>query len=536
MALAILAIAPIGLLIAGTALRNAAAVAGGALAALVALWAAVSLGYTPAPPFAAMTLLKASVGAAVLVFASTALPTVKRNIGLSALSAGVALIILGIGVLNIVFAGRMAALVDVGILASLGGALTLSAYALSKQDASGAVVAPAVIVGALGLAATGGGGAFAHAGALASIGALAAGSIGMLARDAISGSTLAQRTLSADQHLATLAAETAQISPRDRSRIVQEAEEAEGQLAQALDYVGIAVWDWSAKRCIQTASFTQLMGAEGDGQFTPDAMRNFVKHEDRDDFDRQVFGVGGQDGSFDWSGELVNGVKVRMRGARAVGVSGELERVVLFLEANPSVDHSTVMTTTSVAATDSGSKSAIEVTQSAAPKATGETPEPGKVDPLLSAAAASLTGAVAQGDYAQRTPDATALNPGQIDTIEASADSASKGGRALFSRAISSAAATSPARTNPFLKRRSKGLQQENEVVLSSLSTGGETVDGSAKSTSEAALSPAIDKPRASAEALAQDLKRGPAEAAPDDSATTRTMRMRRRGRASFLI
>jgi EAL domain-containing protein (putative c-di-GMP-specific phosphodiesterase class I) len=74
------------------------------------------------------------------------------------------------------------------------------------------------------------------------------------------------------------------------------------------------------------------MGADCDGLFTPDAIREFIHPEERARFEHRIFGPSEGDGGFDEAIRLVNGKTVRMRGARAVAKDGELERIVVFLE------------------------------------------------------------------------------------------------------------------------------------------------------------------------------------------------------------
>ncbi len=110
---------------------------------------------------------------------------------------------------------------------------------------------------------------------------------------------------------------------------------SENQLAQVLDYAGVAVWDWSDTNSHQTGSFAALFDADEVVRVTPRRLRDFIHPSERARFEHVVFGRHEGDGAFDVTVKLRNENFVRLRGARAVDDRGELERLVVFAEPAP---------------------------------------------------------------------------------------------------------------------------------------------------------------------------------------------------------
>ncbi|MEO1014822.1 MAG: hypothetical protein AAFX08_06480 [Pseudomonadota bacterium] len=445
-------LAPLTLFIIGAAARNATASIGGALAALVACRLAIGLGLVPAPAGTLVTLINAGAGATLLVFVSAVLTSARESAALGAVLFAGALSLLGIGVINLFVGGQAAGLVTIGCGASFAFAIGLAAHALARADVGGAFLAPGVVVGALGGLAAFAGGGLALAGATASVLAVVAASVAGCLRDAaVSRLALAgdlDRRGGADVAAFGAAPLAKDASRQKSSAKAGQSEEAgeDAELAQALDYVGLAVWDWSVARCRQTQSFGDLMGADGSGAFTPDAMRAFIGPDAIADFDRQVLGRGLGDGAFDWTGDLVNGKRVRMRGARAVDPKGALERIVLFLEAAPGV----------AAAEGAAAADASGVVDEAAKSATGRAAAgkpanaPSEKDPaeksetnasLLSTAAASLAGVAASAS--QSSADEKASEQGRDGDPAERPKSNAKDGKDLKTQGSSANAALS---------------------------------------------------------------------------------------------
>jgi len=115
-------------------------------------------------------------------------------------------------------------------------------------------------------------------------------------------------------------------STRERNEIV-----LDSQIARVLDYSGVGIWDWSHNAIDQTDSLPQLLGADSNAPFTPEALRNFIHPEDVARFDSELLTP--VDGPFDFSIRLFDGRLIRLRGARAANEeNGEIERLVTFVE------------------------------------------------------------------------------------------------------------------------------------------------------------------------------------------------------------
>ena len=294
--------------------------------AMQAIW----LGVLPAPSPTFMMLLQGVFAASALIFISATIGVAGRNQLLGGILFAGALSMVGIGVINAVLAGEAAGLLRFGVAAVAATVIGLSLYAGSRGDIAARFILPGAVlaVAAPLLAGVGGAGflalapqaAFAIGILIASLVAVAdfksAGASPRYSADAVAQFSGDDRVF---EHRASYARETA-------LRV------SENQLAQVLDYSGIAVWDWSRGGAHQTESFAGLMGADSDGAFTPEAFREFIHADDRARFDSNVFGAEEGDGGYDETLKLHNGKRVRMRGARAVDASGALERIVVFLD------------------------------------------------------------------------------------------------------------------------------------------------------------------------------------------------------------
>ncbi len=298
-----------------------------AAGALQATW----LGIGPAPSATMSLLLQGLFAASALIFLSATIGMASRNQLLGGLLFAGALSMIGVGVINAVLGGEAAGLQRMGMIAVAGIALALSAFAGSRGDLGARLILPGAafaaaapllfqISGAAGPLSLAPQAVFAIGVLLASIVALTdvggAAPSGLATAAGFGGDT--RGSFSHIHRHEPSRAETLRVS--------------ENQLAQVLDYSGIAVWDWNRFGSHQTTSFAALMGADSDGAFTPEAFHAFVHADDAARFEEKVYGASEGDGGFDEMLKLQSGRRVRARGARAVDTSGSLERIVVFLE------------------------------------------------------------------------------------------------------------------------------------------------------------------------------------------------------------
>ena len=293
--------------------------------AIQAAW----LGVAPAPSANIMLLLQGVFAASALIFISATIGIAGRNQLVGGLLFAGALSMVGIGIINAVLAGEAAGILRLGVAATAATVIGLSLFAGARGDMAARFILPgAVLIAATPLLAGIGGGITALAPqAIFAVGMLLASLVAVAdfksAAAAPQFSTGAMAQFGGGDHQAD---HRASYSQEKALRV------SENQLAQVLDYSGIAVWDWSRDGAHQTESFAALMGADNDGSFTPEAFREFIHADDRARFDAKVFGAKEGDGGYDEVVKLHNGKNVRMRGARAVDASGALERIVVFLD------------------------------------------------------------------------------------------------------------------------------------------------------------------------------------------------------------
>lgn len=315
-------------------LRNsAAALSGFVMVASAGILLVFWLGLAGEPGPALSPLLQGIFAAAALIFLTATVPLAARNRLLGgALFVG-ALSIVGIAVLNVVLVGEATHLQRMGLYGAGLATLVIAGIDAFRGDGGARLILPGAVLTAaapliFGMGAGGG--------------PLAIAPQAIFAAGVLTASLVALLNPSSARAVSGIAADIA--SPRydggDRQHgrrtndhsARQAATVAENQLAQVLDYAGIAVWDWSRTANHQTPSFGEVMGADCDGLFTPDAIRDFIHPEERARFEQRIFGPSEGDGGFDEVIRLVGGKTVRMRGARAVAKDGELERIVVFLE------------------------------------------------------------------------------------------------------------------------------------------------------------------------------------------------------------
>ena len=291
-------------------------------------------------------LMEAIFAASAIIFLSSTLDLSRRNTLLSGIMFAAALSALGIGLANFVMDGAFAGAVRAIAIGGLGLSAVATLVGALRGDSGARLVLPGVVIAAsvpVVITLFGGSMSFGGLGQIGFLlGAMAVGMVGSLDNalrqrlvnahgegDAFAGrgsSSSSSSYQSPSAAMAGIAASARAAGARDAGA----GETLQNQLANVLDYAGIAAWDWQSGSGQQTPSFNEMMGADGDGVFTPDALREFVAEVSREVFERKVYGGG--DGGFDELIELVGDRTVRMRGARAVGPDGALERIMVFLD------------------------------------------------------------------------------------------------------------------------------------------------------------------------------------------------------------
>lgn len=312
--------------------RSATAVCGlvmlAAGAALLALWLGMAPGV--APTF--VNLIGAIFAASALIFVSSAIGLAKRSQLIGGVLFAGALCLAGIGVINATLGGEAAGLMRIGIGLAAATAIGLSLLAGARGDGAARLILPGAALAAaapLLIGASSGTGAMALAPhAVFAIGILIAS---LVAMNEFSAAPQTSTAFSPDM-AAHFSSRDETPSARGRYERENSLRVSENQLAQVLDYAGVAVLDWNRDGAHQSLSFGAVMGADCNGQFTPETLREFVHKESHDRFDQNVIGAAMGDGGFDETLKLHNGKKVRMRGARAVDSAGALERIVVFVE------------------------------------------------------------------------------------------------------------------------------------------------------------------------------------------------------------
>jgi EAL domain-containing protein (putative c-di-GMP-specific phosphodiesterase class I) len=303
-----------------------------AACALQAVW----LGVGPAPSQAILYLLQGLFAASGILFISSTIGLIARSQLLGGILFAGALSLVGVGVLNAAFGGEAAGLQRGAMIAAAAVTIGLAAFAGARGDIGARLIMPGAALAAaapLMLGVAGGSGALSLAPQFVfAVGVLVAS---LVALGEFGGG---RNMVMTDAGVASYFGDGARAERDQGSAHHRHAMRvAETKLAQVLDYAGIAVWDWSRADSNQTATFGAVMGADGDGAFTPEAFSEFIHADDRARFDDKVFGVAEGDGGFDETIKLHSGKKVRMRGARAVDYAGRLERIVVFLEDSTSV-------------------------------------------------------------------------------------------------------------------------------------------------------------------------------------------------------
>ncbi len=281
------------------------------------------------PSHDVVVLLQGAFGATAIVFLSAVIRMARNNALLGGLMFAAALTLVGLGVINLVARGDASGLMRYALI-GVGLSAVVLAILQSPRDHSARLILPGA---ALALVAPvlvyffGASQAFTLAShSLFTIGILTA-SLVVLNDGAVARSQdLGLHACGAD------AFPSAAHDPHDSPDHDEKLRVSENQLAQVLDYTGVAVWDWCPHGAHQTDGLSQLMGADSGALFTPEAMRAFIHKDDLEKFERRVLTTDEGDGAFDVVVKLHDGRHIRLRGARAVDAGKSIERIVAFAE------------------------------------------------------------------------------------------------------------------------------------------------------------------------------------------------------------
>ncbi|GAB4527196.1 MAG: hypothetical protein Kow00133_16090 [Amphiplicatus sp.] len=327
--------------------RSAAAACALAMVIFAAALEFAWLGLLPASSPSAMVLLQGFFGAAAIIFLSTTVRAARDNALLGGLMFAGALVLVGLGIINLVGRGDASGLMRIG-LAGVGVFSVALALSQALRDPGARLVLPGAIValGAAALAAFGPGAntlaphaLFAFGVLAASIVALTDGAAGARARNAVAEAGL--RAFEAadgeddwrQEADATSGESQTRGQPREEDLMLSQT-----RLAQVLDYAGVAVWDWMPGRTHHSPEFAAILGAKGGEALDvgdPEAIAGFLHPDDAALYRSAVIDSKKGDGAFDVTLRLKNGRRARFRGARAVEPTGEIERLVAFIEEIP---------------------------------------------------------------------------------------------------------------------------------------------------------------------------------------------------------
>jgi EAL domain-containing protein (putative c-di-GMP-specific phosphodiesterase class I) len=322
-----------GALIAGAAFmagqavfrRSATAVSGLFMLAAAAALQFGKLGFIPDASAGVLRMLECVFGAAALIFVSVAVKPVRHNALLGGLVFAGALSLIGIGIFNLLGRADMSQLVRMGTIGVGTVAVGIALLNVSR-DSGARLVLPGALI-ALAAPAAGmalGSGFSLIPSAIFVVGVLTAGLVALIDGPA---PRFRELGLHAEEAPRTAAPTLAPSAPaQDPARV------SENQLAQVLDYSGVAVWDWNGEGAHQTESLAALLGAEMRGPISPGTLRSLIHKDDVVRLDARVFDTSKGDGAFDVILRLHDNRSVRMRGARAVTSAGDVERLVAFFE------------------------------------------------------------------------------------------------------------------------------------------------------------------------------------------------------------
>jgi len=280
-----------------------------------------NVGVIASPGPGILALIQGVFAASILVFLTASIRAASENRLFGGAVFAAALSIIAISVINIVVGGDISGLMRT-LLTGVGGfAVVLSLVEAFRGDNGARLILPGVLLagGAVAFSTIAGGLGSALPGGLFAIGILGASLVAFI-----------------DTPPAVIS-ENLPMGGEPLNGSVQKLRVSENELAQVLDYSGLAIWDWSPTHSHQTESFGKAMGASCDAEFSPDDFKAFIQPSDYSLFEHEVFGREQGDGGFDFSVVLHSGEALRMRGARAIDGAGTPERIVMFLEQKNSV-------------------------------------------------------------------------------------------------------------------------------------------------------------------------------------------------------
>ncbi len=332
-----------------SALRGGAA----AVSALVVLLGAgaltaMSLGIIPALAPTLMDIFTSVFAAAVLVFLAATIRTARVNPVLGGVMFVSALGLVGLAIASAAMQGELAALLRFGLMGVAGFGAILALVEAGRGDRAAALILPGVAAAGVALLfpaflveASG----FALAPQATFMAGVIAASLTALAEARTAAPTSIAAAAIADvagpSHPSGAAFEAkldaAKTEAKPEVTATSRADAlrvSENQLAEVLDYAGLAVWDWTPGRSHHTESFAAIIGANAGEIISPQALTAMVSRRDRARYESGV--LGGGDGPFDQTLHLQNGVDVRLRGARAVDRDGRIERLIAFVETTKS--------------------------------------------------------------------------------------------------------------------------------------------------------------------------------------------------------
>ncbi|MEO1251437.1 MAG: EAL domain-containing protein [Pseudomonadota bacterium] len=292
------------------------------------------LGLTPGLPDVGTTFVLGLFAAAAAAFLSSSINASKFNPIIGGAIFTFALILAGLGVINFVDRVDVKPLLQWGAISVGVMAVILSAMQAFRGDQGARLILPgaalatiAPFVGPLSVVEIGAAGLLPHG--LFALGVLAAS---LVALTDLGGAAGRAPVFGADLNSAPAFSPGADKThgragaQRQRAEIV-----IDSALGRVLDYAGVAIWDWSPDEIDQTESLPELLGADSNAGFTPEAMRNFIHRDDQKLLEDEVLAA--KDGPFDVRLKLFDGRAVRMRGARAAHEEAhEIERIVAFIE------------------------------------------------------------------------------------------------------------------------------------------------------------------------------------------------------------
>lgn len=302
-----------------------------AAAALQLSW----LGFFEIPSTQILVLLQGLFAASAIIFLSAVIRPARNNALLGGLMFAAALTFIGLGLINLVARGDASGLMRNGVI-GVGVFAVLLALSQARRDIGAQLVLPGAIIALAAPVAA----KFIDGGAALSLAPHALFTMGILAASLVAVTEIGapRMTTLGLHHDCGTDTFNSLSDPRDHdhTHLGTPHEEplrvSENQLAQVLDYAGVAVWDWCPHGAHHTDGLSSLMGSDSSAGFTPEVLREFIHKDDVAKFDKTVIAAGEGDGGFDAVLKLHNGRHVRLRGARAVDSTGSIERMVAFVE------------------------------------------------------------------------------------------------------------------------------------------------------------------------------------------------------------